>query len=923
MDATGVQPQTWDEATGDESKKETNGKNTDAADGPFIFEVEEDDFNIGKDDDFEDGFNLLTQSNALFKGDVSNGSDSSSEGLSDDSSESSSSGSENDNSSSEDDNNDATPLQERRERNMRRNEAFIKAMKLQLQGMNGTQPEKNLGSEISKQKNKSVNVQEKKRDSPKGDAGEGNIQRKRRGMIFSTPVNSKRQRNLDEADCTTTKSPLTTKSLVDELKPNYPHRANQIHILCSQLVNIVQKSKFAWQMSDNIRSWGNTQYSEASYQGETKLAAPSPILITGTGGTGKTCVVRDAMKALQKRNISGNIADAYVDCASSESGSVAAVMNSAYRQLYDCCVLSSSFGVDGKVEAKGITKAGKNGKHGVGITRATFGGDDFAADIESEAEEEDDDDVEDLIERKRKKRQAKSREKRTKKAKSDKAKAHKNDLQKNVRQTRLRSSLATASQPSAETSTGLKGSIQSNANRNTQNSCAVALFGRATSALIQGGAAKRKTSNNWRCAFLILDNADRILSWKKHGSTNPLTQIFLLPSVMGINLQFIFISRSTIFHYNPVHNAPASLLDAVHPQKIHFASYNSVEMIKSILHAPRVKSSIIGQCLTGSHVFNCTIASTLRSKLNDLMYTLMLHSFVPSLKSSTQDMTEIMRLARLLWPEYVSPLDKSNSCNDPSLKTLVWRILYCLRRDTAPSKEHCNDSNCSFCQTLPSRTKNVNASKMDLNALKQQLSEKLDINIRDDMRRLLSATAMMPGRVLKKQNIEQYSKRLPYVTKFLLLAAFLCQSKRPEHDLNLFTKRNTGKSKKKGGKKSVEGLAYVSSSKELKQRQPSFPLERLFSVFQSIIGQYGQHFMTYKEPGTSAAAQLGTHHLFQNVSQLIAFGLLGNVGGVKFNEKHNHDLMDMMSAKFSCMISREEACVIASSVGFPLEKYCP
>merc|ERR1712071_207007 len=190
----------------------------------------------------------------------------------------------------------------------------------------------------------------------------------------------------------------------------------------------------------------------------------------------------------------------------------------------------------------------------------------------------------------------------------------------------------------------------------------------------------------------------------------------------------------------------------------------------------------------------------------------------------------------------------------------------------------------------------------------------------DDMRRLLSSIVMMPGRALPKKDIEPYAKRLPYTTKFLLMAAFLCQHKRPEQDVNLFTTTNTGKSRRRRSKEPDQGVAYASSSKEVKRRAPSFPLERLFSVFLSIMSQYGRHFMNYKEKGVSIVAQLGTDRLFQNVSQLIASGLLSSVTGAA---KFNLDLMEMTSAKFSCTISREDACVLASSVGFPLEKYCP
>eukprot|EP00584_Thalassiosira_punctigera_P008593 CAMPEP_0172535628 /NCGR_PEP_ID=MMETSP1067-20121228/7545_1 /TAXON_ID=265564 ORGANISM="Thalassiosira punctigera, Strain Tpunct2005C2" /NCGR_SAMPLE_ID=MMETSP1067 /ASSEMBLY_ACC=CAM_ASM_000444 /LENGTH=949 /DNA_ID=CAMNT_0013320565 /DNA_START=103 /DNA_END=2952 /DNA_ORIENTATION=+ len=932
-----TQPQSWDEASEtfflagkniSGQDQEANRKIAGNANGFSLLAVEECDVNDSQDEDFGDGFNLLTQSNDRFKDSALNIGEFSIDGSSDDSGESSSIGdNENGSDSSTDDEKDETPLQERRERNIRRNEAFAKTLKSELNAMNNTLG----GSQRHGRKRKVATEQENHSASGRDvDEKEKAIERQRRGMGFSNSSSNELKKSY--ADSTAIDLPLTAKSLVDELKPKYPHRSKQIGILCSQLVTIVQKSKFAWEMNDNARSPGNNQYSEASYQGDKKLAAPSPILITGAGGVGKTCIVLDAVKALQTRTRGGSesgmhptLSHAYVDCASSESGSVAAVMNNAYRQLHECCQLGSS------VCRLGKTKSVETGNLVLVNAQPTLGADSFGTDFESEAEdadaEDEDADAEDLIERQRKQRSGKSSgSKRNKKLKTtaDKTKMHKVTLQKYTHQTRLRTTLATkaASKPASEKLNCLKGSIQGYVNRNTQNVGSVALFGRATSALIQGGTMKKKSSKNWRCAFLILDNVDRILSWKRPGSINPLTQIFLLPSIMGINLTLIFISRSTIFQYSPVHYAPASLLDAAHPQKIHFDSYTTVEMIKTILHVPHVKLSITGYSTSASHMFSCAIAKTLRSKLNELLYDSMLNSYAPSVKSSTLDITEIMRLARLLWPKYVAPLEKTNDRDDRSWKTLLWQILHCLRRDAKKTNDHCH-SNCRFCQCLIAET-DIDASVMDLNVLKQRLSEKLDRNSRDYMRCLLSSAAMMPGRVLQKQNIEPYAKRLPHTTKFLLLAAFLCQNKRPEHDVNLFTTKNTGKSKRSHTRKSGgEGLAYISSFKEMKQRQPSFPLERLFSVFYSLIGQYGQHFMNYKEEGVSVVAQLGTECLFQNVSQLITSGLLSRIGNVKFDGGGGHELLDMMSAKFSCTIIRDDAHVIASSVGFPLEKYCP
>lgn len=336
------------------------------------------------------------------------------------------------------------------------------------------------------------------------------------------------------------------------------------------------------------------------------------------------------------------------------------------------------------------------------------------------------------------------------------------------------------------------------------------------------------------------------------------------------------------------------------------------------MQVPHVQQSIIGQSTSAGKKYSCTSDVNLKSKLNDVLYTSMLNSFVPTIKSTTQDITEIMRLARLLWPQYVAPVEKSADGKiDDSLRTLMVQLLLELRRVTADGP--CHNSKCSFCRFI--LHSNGYASNADISTLKQRLSEKLDRGIRESMRSLLSNTAMMPGRVLQLQNIEPYAKRLPYTTKFLLLAAFLCQNKRPEQDMNLFTTKNTGKAKRK---RKDEGLAYVSSSKDMKQRQPSFPLERLLSVFYSIIGQYGQHFMVYKETNINNVAQLGTERLFQSISQLITTGILCSIGSsVKFNEKFSQDLMEVAAAKFTCTISRADARVIANSVNFPLEKYCP
>ena len=318
-------------------------------------------------------------------------------------------------------------------------------------------------------------------------------------------------------------------------------------------------------------------------------------------------------------------------------------------------------------------------------------------------------------------------------------------------------------------------------------------------------------------------------------------------------------------------------------------------------------------------MFPCDRVTTLRLRMYDILYSSMMNSFVPSVISTTHDMIEIIRLARLLWPAYVEPVE---SCDDDTIEELTWKIVDCLNGDggdsIAMSCKAILESSCKLCQYSTS----TGVESTDLNSLKQQLSEKLDRNIRETMRGLLTSTIMMPGRVLPTKDGTPYAERLPYITKFLLLASFLCHNKRKEQDTNLFTTENTGKSKRRRVNKTEDGTAYASSSKDLIQQQPLFPLERMLSVFASIIGQYGHsHYMSYKEVGVTTVAQLGTTHLFHNVSQLITTGLLRKNGKATFDDKYDHDLMEIMSVKFSCTLSRDDALVIASSVGFPLEKY--
>lgn len=916
-----------------------------AASSENIFQ-EENGNRIGKiRDEFEDdGFNLLTQANDLFQqasDDRESEEGSSSSEDSDDENSSS--------SSSDDDSNLGKTLQQRRALNIKRNEAFVKKLQMDMNAMFGKD-----GSQAKrKRKAKNFNV------SKSPDKGKMTMQqqnKRRRGMLFPTKFNGmlRNQQHVQQ-------QPLQVTTLAQELNAKYPHRSKQIYYLCARLESIVSRTKLAWTMTDNVRSYGESHYSEASYAGRVKMSVPPPIFISGPGGSGKTCIVCDTIQSLRERtnnDIGGEklstyqvVANAYVDCASAEANSIASVMNNAYRQLYECYqskdnggrqkksrhgkdrkrgtpefeLHTSPMGTDSKrvrIDAGDDTvmstprkSPSKNAPKSPMLQVNDMGG----YDDDSEGYDDDDGedvDEEDLIERQRKRRVGKKHSKHKKRQSLANGKSnvgHTRHTRQNIARINGEHSTATQSQSGV-----LKNSVQ-NSNRNHNDSSSIAIFGRAISSLLQGGKSKKRAPRYGRCAFLILDNADRILSWNKSRRNNPLAELLLLPKIMGINLTLVLISRSSLYQYSRVQMPPGTILDAVQPNHIHFDAYSSVEIIKDIMLVPRIREIVIGRSNLTRHKHICVGVNAVRARFEQMCYSSLLGWFISNVKGSTQDLTEIIRLARLLWPEYVAPLDGSAGSINPAFELAMTRVLCHLKVNENETSAACI---CSACVCLSSA--DGTQSGVGFAELKQQLFEKLDKNIRETMRGFLSSVVLMPGRVLSKRSSKPYAERLSYVTKFLLLAAFLCQNKKAESDKNLFTKKSTGKSRRSTNKTDV-GSSYASSSAELKQltvRQPSFPVERLLSVFYSIMGSYGKHSVHQNGEGADVS-EMGTERLFRNISQLNATGLIRRVGFSNTNASKNIDSTEMTAAKFTCTLSREDAHLIAESVGFPLDKYCP
>jgi hypothetical protein len=67
---------------------------------------------------------------------------------------------------------------------------------------------------------------------------------------------------------------------------------------------------------------------------------------------------------------------------------------------------------------------------------------------------------------------------------------------------------------------------------------------------------------------------------------------------------------------------------------------------------------------------------------------------------------------------------------------------------------------------------------------------------------------------------------------------------------------------------------------------------------------------------------MGTEELFKSISSLIAGGLLSAASNSNATGNRITDKSDFMLDKVTCNLSLEDARLMASSVGFPLDKYC-
>jgi hypothetical protein len=279
-----------------------------------------------------------------------------------------------------------------------------------------------------------------------------------------------------------------------------------------------------------------------------------------------------------------------------------------------------------------------------------------------------------------------------------------------------------------------------------------------------------------------------------------------------------------------------------------------------------------------------------------------LNTLAQSLSGSTRDLREFVRLGRSLWPVYIEPLQPSRIEITMGLvkKNLV-------QKSASPLSEDCSSIE-SELQALLDRTFFPHISAA--------LSEGLFSLSLDSPFIICPVAKVSNGQSVKNQ---------PYLLNCLLLAAFVCQNNRPDKDKRVFSIHGNGKRRARNQVHDAEeDVAYgstVGEQQQLKMLRPRpFPLERMLSIFVTIVGlnPANARFVVGMEDREEILQTLGSSHLYENLAQLRDLGYLHEA---KYNGSIKAEQMNLNGSKYWCSLTREEADILAKSMGIPLDNY--
>jgi hypothetical protein len=237
--------------------------------------------------------------------------------------------------------------------------------------------------------------------------------------------------------------------------------------------------------------------------------------------------------------------------------------------------------------------------------------------------------------------------------------------------------------------------------------------------------------------------------------------------------------------------------------------------------------------------------TSISSTFERSVYDSFLDTIVQSMQSHTTDVKEILHIARSLWPSYLQPLSSMDS--EPSEK-----ILSVLHRKILPS-------------------------------LRNELEHSL-FSLRG--------------------NTDNNVHKMSLWSKYLLLSAFLCQVNRADRDKHLFSIEKNGKRQRANTNRDRE--EDIAFGKRTTQRPKAFPLERMLSVYVSLVGLNQEDEL----------GSLGSVAFFQSLANMRDIGLLHEQPMRTADQP-----LRLVEPRYWCSLTLEEARTIASGISFPLDRY--
>jgi len=166
---------------------------------------------------------------------------------------------------------------------------------------------------------------------------------------------------------------------------------------------------------------------------------------------------------------------------------------------------------------------------------------------------------------------------------------------------------------------------------------------------------------------------------------------------------------------------------------------------------------------------------------------------------------------------------------------------------------------------------------------------------------------------------EDVSDDIPCLAKYLLLAAFLCNHNRPDRDKYLFSIQKNGKRRRGQGADGYdeEEIAFGPGSQQRPKvfRPKTFPMERMLSVFVSMVGLNHSSTSSIGDDDERLRS-LGGSAFYENLAQLCDMGLLH-----EYPARSDTDAVRLSEPRFWTPITMEDAQAIAASMAFPLDRY--